>query len=578
MENANSASDLILLVDDNPRSLKPLSQILEQAEYRVAVALNGTTAIKQARTLLPDLILLDVMMPGMDGFETCRHFKANDLTRDIPVIFMTALTKTEDKVKGFETGGVDYISKPIAHREVLARVNTHLTNRKLRQRLEREKFRFQTLANAAFEGIVILEEGRIADVNKPFEDMFGFSRSDVLERDILEFVTPVCRQMVNEHLRELNSQPSEIEAIRRDGSHFPAEIQAKTRQQNGQALRIAAIRDLSRQKAMERENDALRAGLTDRYKFGSLIGKSQAMQSVYEAIARASASDATVLLTGETGTGKELAARTIHELSDRAAQKFVAVNCGAVPETLFEREFFGHRKGAFTGATMDKPGFFDQAAGGTLLLDEIGELSPLLQVKLLRVLQEKEYRPLGDSRSKQVDVRIIAATHKDLKKRLQEGLIRKDFFYRIRVISIALPPLRDRKEDIPLLVDHFLEQLSGSQDTPALPGRIVETLCSYHWPGNIRELHNELQRYLVERRFEFFGDVSSETPEHGVNPGIGFDPRGMSFNEAVAAFEQQLLADALARNDWHQGKTSQEIGIPTRTLYSKIKKYGLKAP
>jgi transcriptional regulator with PAS, ATPase and Fis domain len=242
-----------------------------------------------------------------------------------------------------------------------------------------------------------------------------------------------------------------------------------------------------------------------------------------------------------------------------------------VPETLFEREFFGHRKGAFTGADRDRPGYFDKAHGGTLFLDEVGELKPALQAKLLRVLQDGEYLPLGDTTSKTVNVRIIAASQQDLTDLLRKGVIRQDFFYRIRIIVVNLPPLRERREDIALLVDHFLRQYGDNRTHSMLPRRIMQALWNYEWPGNIRELQNELQRYLTEQRFEFIGDIQAE-PLEDEKPSV----EALSFNEAIEAFEKRLLARALAQNYWHQGKTAAMLNIPPKTLYRKIRKYGLK--
>ena len=319
----------------------------------------------------------------------------------------------------------------------------------------------------------------------------------------------------------------------------------------------------------------LRSTIQDRYKFGEIIGKSVAMQEVYQSMTKASASDANVVICGESGTGKELVAHTIHHLSERKKQAFVAVNCGAVPENLFEREFFGHRKGAFTGATTDKPGYFDQAHGGTLFLDEIGELAPTLQVKLLRALQEKEYTPLGDTVSRHVDVRIIAATNKDLREQLHQGVIREDFFYRIRVIVINLPPLRERREDLPLLIDHFLQQYGDGEDCPTIPVSIMEALCTYHWPGNVRELQNELQRYLAEQHLEFLGNISTESEAKSEISQAESELENLKLREALEVFEKRLIAKRLAQNQGHTGKTAEVLGIPLRTLQRKIKNYQL---
>jgi formate hydrogenlyase transcriptional activator len=572
----------ILVIDDDPDSMKVLIEFLHASGFETRVAPSGERALRQLEFIQPDIILLDVLMPGMDGFETCRRFKEHPLAKDIPVIFMTALSETVDKVTGFEVGGVDYITKPVQHEEVLARLNTHLTIRELQQQLRKENERFQQLAEASFEGILLHEKGHILEINQRLEKMFGYHRSDVLGRNVTEFVTPESHQVVLEHLHTQDDTPYGAEGIRRDGSLFPIEIQARTIPYQERDVRVVAIRDLTWRKAMEeenaqleRENLTLRSSIQDRYRFGEIIGKSSAMQEVYQSITKASASDANVVICGESGTGKELVARTIHQLSDRKEQAFVAVNCGAVPENLFEREFFGHRKGAFTGATTDKPGYFDQTHGGTLFLDEIGELAPSLQVKLLRALQEKEYTPLGDTVSKRVDVRIIAATNKDLREQLRQGAIREDFFYRIHVIVINLPPLRERREDLPLLIDHFLQQYADEEDCPTIPTCIMEALCTYHWPGNVRELQNELQRYLAEQRLEFIGNISTESEAKSEISQAESELENLKLREALEVFEKRLIVKRLAQNQGHTGKTAEVLGIPLRTLQRKIKNYQL---
>ena len=608
INSKNAEQQTILIVDDHPESLKALIPFLNEAGFRIAAAQNGEAAIKFVEHTLPDLILLDVLMPGLDGFETCRRLKEYAPARAIPVIFMTALSETVDKVKGFAAGGVDYLTKPVQHEEVLARVNTHLTIRKLQQQLqeqntllEEQNIRFRTLSEATFEGILFHDEGHILEVNQRLEQMFGYQSAEVLGKNVLEFVTPQCHQVVLDHLRTKDDTPYEAEGVRKNGTIFPVEMQARTipypstgpfdsaqdrlRTGQGRGVRVVAIRDLTWRKTMEaekaqleRENIALRATLPDRYKFGEMIGKSPTMQQVYQSIVKASAADANVVIFGESGTGKELAARTIHQQSARRNQAFVPVNCGAIPENLFENEFFGHRKGAFTGADRDRPGYFDRAHKGTLFLDEIGELSLAMQVKFLRVLQDGEYTPVGDTTSKTADVRIIAATNKDLRDQLRKGLIREDFFYRIRVIVVNLPPLRDRKEDIPLLIDHFLEQYRKDKESPAIPGRVVEMLCAYDWPGNVRELQNELQRYLAEQRLEFLGDMHTEPAAPRGFPDVEFNPERMSFNGAIEAFEKSLLTKVLAQNAGHRGNTATMLKMSPRTLYEKIKKYRLKNP
>ena len=568
----------ILVIDDDPASVNALLKYLHESGFETLIAPSGERALRQLEFAQPDIILLDVCMPGIDGFEVCRRLKQRDATQDIPVIFMTALSDTVDKVKGFEVGGVDYLTKPVQHEEVLARVHTHLTIRNLQRQLQKHTERFQKLAEATFEGIIIHDQGRILDVNQAVSQMFGMQAAELIETNLLGLIAPEARQSVTEKIRARDEQPYESAGIKKDGSVFPIEIQMKTMPYQGRDVMVAAVRDITWRKNMEqeqtvlrRENVTLRSTIKDRYKFGEIIGKSPVMQEVYQSIVNAAASDANVLLDGESGTGKELVAHTIHTLSDRNDQEFVAVNCGAVPENLFEREFFGHRKGAFTGATMDRPGYFDRAHKGTLFLDEVGELSLTMQVKLLRVLQDGEYMPLGDTTPKKADVRIIAATNKDLIEQLQKGHIREDFFYRIRVMVIHLPPLRERKEDIPLLIDHFLEQSRDDKVYPSIPAKIVARLCAYSWPGNIRELQNELQRYLTEQRLEFIGDFQGKSDaEDELSELVQ-----LGFQEALTEFEKRYLRRMLDQNQGHREKTAKMLEIPIRTFQRKIKKLGL---
>ncbi|GAK55923.1 sigma-54 interaction domain-containing protein [Candidatus Vecturithrix granuli] len=579
MPSKNSEQATILLVDDIPDNLKALIDFLEQSGFRIIVAQSGETAIQRAQQALPDLILLDVLMPQMDGFETCQRLKAQESLREIPVIFLTGISDLIEKIKGFEVGGVDYITKPVDYQEVLARINAHLAMRRLQQQLEEQSERFRTLSEATFEGILMHDQGKILEINQTMEQMFGYQRTEVLGRHVLEFVTPESRMIVAENLRLAEDGPYEAAGVRRDGSSFPVEFHGRTMPYHGRNIRIVAMRDLSRHKQLEaekallqEENVSLRSSLGERYKLGGMIGKSQAMQTVYQAIVNAAASEANVVICGESGSGKELAARTIHELSARKKEHFVAVNCGAIPENLFEREFFGHRRGTFTSATMDQPGYLAQAHKGTLFLDEIGELPAFLQVKLLRALQEHEYTPLGDTHSQKADIRIIAAANKDLKLLLQEGVIREDFYWRIRVIVIELPPLRNRKDDIPLLIEYFLEQYDKETPYASLPGHIHNMLCTYNWPGNVRELQNELQRYLAHQKLEFIGNTQLDAPL--TRPLFPLNTTA-KLHEVLEICEKDYILSTLQRNHGHRGKTAQTLGLPRRTLNRKMQKYGI---
>lgn len=512
----------VLIVDDHFATLSLLLESLYAIGCDLLIAGSGEEALTQANASKPDLIVLDVMLPGIDGFETCRRLKANTATANIPVIFMTALAEHSDKIKGFEVGGADYITKPFEYAEVIARVKTHLMVRQCRQQLqeqnvllEEQNLHLRALTEATFEGLIVHEQWIITDVNRVCETMFGVPRAECIGRNVLEYVAPEFRETVCQRMLANDESPYEIEALRHTGACFPVEIHAKTMILRGHNVHIAAVRDISWRKTLEQEKtrleqENLRLKITnkERYKFGDIIGKSPAMQVIYELVTKAAASDASIIIYGETGVGKELIARTIHQLSDRCKHEFVAVNCGAIPENLFEREFFGHRKGAFTGADRDSRGYFDHAHQGTLFLDEVGELLPHLQVKLLRALEQREYLPVGSQTPHAVNIRILSATNTPPETQIQQGRMRSDFFFRLGVMVITVPPLRERKEDLPLLIDHFLAKLNNGSSKPFLSDSVLHAFYQHEWPGNIRELQNVLQRYLTFDRLEFSGKHS----------------------------------------------------------------------
>jgi transcriptional regulator with PAS, ATPase and Fis domain len=262
-------------------------------------------------------------------------------------------------------------------------------------------------------------------------------------------------------------------------------------------------------------------------------------------------------------------------MSDRKGKKFVPVHCGAIPENLMESEFFGYRKGAFTGAHADKSGYFDIADGGTLFLDEMGEISLNMQVKLLRVLESKEYTPVGANQVKHSDVRIIAATNRNLREQIDKGIMREDFFYRIHILPINLPPLRKRREDIPLLVDYFINLFAKGKSTQPLSGKMHEALFKYSWPGNVRELQNVIYRYVTLNQFDIIPSSEMQDFESDEASKAIANKEFISFKKATENFEKNLLAKALETNRWHREKAAASLELPPRTFYRKIKKYGL---
>jgi len=344
---------------------------------------------------------------------------------------------------------------------------------------------------------------------------------------------------------------------------------------NRDELRLTLDRAL-RMRRLEKENVELRAEVTDRYRFESIVGVSEKIREVLDLAGRVAASDASVLITGESGTGKELLAKGIHFNSGRAGGPFVAVNCAAIPENLIESELFGHVKGSFTGAVKDREGKFELAGGGTLFLDEIGELRTDLQAKILRALQERQVDRVGGSRPIPVDVRVIAATNKEVEQAVQDGSFREDLYYRLSVITLTMPPLRERRDDIPLLTGHFLKKFNPGVDVRVDDGAMA-ALSGYGWPGNVRELENVIQRASVLRRGGTVtaADLPEKLKQEKMsvqNIILNLPDEGISLEE----LEKNLIVKALEKHKGNQTRAAEYLGITRPTLIYRMEKYGIR--
>jgi DNA-binding NtrC family response regulator len=340
---------------------------------------------------------------------------------------------------------------------------------------------------------------------------------------------------------------------------------------NFERLKILIERIIEKRR-LEIENLLIKRRLKDRFSFDQLVGKSQKMQQIYEIIDRISSSSPTVLVLGESGTGKELVANVIHQNSIRRDHPFIPVNCGAITEGLLESELFGHIKGAFTGAVKDNIGLFKAAHGGTIFLDEIAEVQPSLQVKLLRALQERKIRPVGGTRESDIDVRVIAATNKNLEEAIQNNSFRKDLFYRLNVISIRMPPLREIKDDIPNLVNHFIKKFSedGHRQVSRVAPEVMDLLMRYNWPGNVRQLENIIERAFALGQGDtiLVGDLPSEIRDTYKQAEIG-SPSSLN----LAENEKLLIMRALRKTKGNKAEAAQLLGINITTVYRKLEKY-----
>jgi len=445
----------ILVVDDEKSIRDSLEGVLGDEGYEVSSAASAEAALKRVRQgQPPDLVLLDIWLPGMDGIEALKELKSSN--PDIPVIMISGHGTVETAVRATKLGAYDFLEKPLSLEKVVLTVE---------HALERERLRLEN-------------RELIAGQMKGFE----------------------------------------------------------------------------------------------------MLGSSRSMQELKRGIERAAPTNSWVLITGENGTGKELVARNIHFLSNRSARPFVAVNCAAIPEELIESELFGHERGAFTGAVSSKKGKFDMADGGTLFLDEIGDMSLKTQAKVLRILEERSFERVGGTRSITVDVRVIAATNKDLKEEITRGNFREDLYYRLNVIPFYVPPLRERGADIALFIRHFLEEFSRetARDVPRITNEAMKWLLGYHWPGNVRELRNLMERLVIMAPA---GEISAEDIPAYIRGGKAAAESGWvsTLKDARKEFERDFIVRKLEENDGNVARTAEVIGVERSHLYRKMKSYGIES-
>ena len=440
----------------------------------------------------------------------------------------------------------------------------------------------QIILDSIADGVFTVDSDRkITSFNRAAEQITGIKKEEALGRHCWEvFRASICEQRCSLLETMQTGRPivnQSIFIVNSEGERLPASIStAILKDEDGNVIGgVETFRDLS-------VVEELRKELSGRHTFLDIISKSNEMKRLFGMLEQVSESDTTVLLEGESGTGKELFAKAIHSLSHRKNGPMITVNCGSLPDTLLESELFGYKAGAFTDAKKDKPGRVTLAEGGTLFLDEIGDISPALQVRLLRVLQDRVYEPLGSTKTEKADVRIVAATNKNLENLVKEEKFRDDLYYRINVVRLVLPPLRKRKEDIPLLTEHFIRKfnrLSGKQIRGVSP-EVLPVLMSHDFPGNIRELENIIEYASLVCRDHFIG--IGHLPEYlrplsdGRERGVPTEHRGKDVS--WGDLERSFIFEALRKNNWNRAATAAQIGIHPTTLWRKIKRLNLEIP
>ena len=433
------------------------------------------------------------------------------------------------------------------------------------------------ILNSIADGVFTTDnEGKITFINKAAEEITGFSSKEAIGHYCFDiFRADICqtRCALRETIKtkkEITSLPVTI--LNKEGKKIPISIStAVLKNEKGQIIGgVETFRDLSTIEELKKE-------LSQKYTLGDIISKNYKIHEIFNILPDVADSDSTVLIQGASGTGKELFAKAIHTLSRRKAKSFIKVNCGALPDALLESELFGYIKGAFTDAKKDKPGRFAVANEGTIFLDEVGDMSPSLQVKLLRVLQEKEYEPLGSTSPRKTDVRIIAATNKDLSDLMDEGKFRDDLFYRLNVVKIELPLLKERREDIPLLIDHFIQKFNAKRgkQISEISDQTLRLLLNYDYPGNVRELENIIEHAFVLCRGTRI-DLDCLPKEFALTREKKYPPTPLQVETPFKKAEAEIIEKALKEYDGNRVKTAQELGIDRTTLWRKMKKYALQ--
>ncbi len=586
----------VLVVEDEGVLRLTFKQFLRNEGFEVYTAENYEQAVAHLDAEAIDVVVTDILLEGESGVDLLRTIKERELGAS--VVMITGEPNVETASEAVRLGAFDYLAKPVTGRDLVRVVRMALDRRRLEEernayaeRVESYRRHLQAIFNSVNEGVVTVDaELRIVEMNEAFRRTIGLSDRDLrgaafaetvppglmparaaLERTIATR-TPVADVRVETWIQGLGEKVLMVGAtplVREDGAQSGA---------------VLVVRDVTRLTMLEKE-------LEDHQPFRDIIAKTRAMRDIFALVRNVAPTDATVLICGESGTGKELVAEAIHHASNRRDGPLVKVNCAALSEELLESELFGHVKGAFTTALYDRVGRFEAADGGTILLDEIGDITQRLQLRLLRVLQAREFERVGDSFPMHTDVRVIASTNQDLAEKIRTGAFREDLYFRLNVVRLDIPPLRDRREDIPLLVDHFCRRFNAKfkREVTGVAPETMDVFMRYAWWGNVRELENCLERAFIvchdttilPRHLprEILDAEPARARTYADQPG---PPRtGAVRMEApvrARALDIERLRTTLEKTDWNVAKAARLLGVARNTLYNKLRAFDLIRP
>ncbi len=569
----------ILIIDDEESIRFGFKAHLSKESHEVFTAGDYVSSLDILSTTDPDLIISDIILENNTGIDILEEVKSKGM--HCPVIMITGEPNINTATDAVRMGAFDYLPKPIK-KETLLRVSGLALQHKAlldeKDKIEKEKERYRNNLEAIFRSlddaiITVDHEMKVIEANDVTNIICDFPPNDIIGRTFSND-TNQCVKSCHKVLQETLKTKKPIKEFRVKCTHKsrPGQIvlltsSPLTDKHDKFMGAVLVVKDITRITNLEME-------LKEKHQFHQIIGKSKDMQELYKLLENLSDTETTVLITGESGTGKEMVAKALHFSGVRSDKPLVTVNCSSLSENLLESELFGHVKGAFTGAVKDKTGRFQMANKGTIFLDEIGDIAPTVQLKLLRILQERKFERVGESNTTNADVRVIAATNCNLIERVRLGLFRQDLYYRLKVIEVALPPLRERREDIPLLASHFLNLFKKrfKRDIEKISDEAMDIFMQYTWPGNIRELEHAMEHAFVlchDRSIET-SHLPPETIENSFAESL--------LSENKPQDDSQKIIQVLNKAGWNKAKAARMIGLSRQGIYRKIAKYNIQTP